>query len=516
MSSPRAAEVLSNEDMQVAELNSEYLGVTNFQLMEAVGAKAASEIIARMPKGKPNPKVHVFSGPGKNGGDGFSIARHLTSMGLRVKVTLVSRTAEVNDYAARQQLTAILQMKESVEFEAAHDSSQLKAIEAELIVDSLLGTGVKGPLREPLLGAVRALNKSRGFKVAVDIPSGLDTDTGEPHGDAVKADLTICLHKTKKGLLEAKQYVGTLVVLPIGIPLEAELFTGPGDFKVLWKPRPDESRKGDFGRLLVIGGSENFTGAPAFAALAATKIGTDLVYVAAPQKTAEIITSYSPDLISIKLPGEHLSPRALPELSRWTSNMDAIVLGPGIGIHDETADSVWKLISEAESLKKPLVLDADALKVFGRRRRKLRTPCIITPHAGEFAAVAQRKLSSEIELNKEAAAQLAKELGSTVVLKGHVDIIANADGRVRLNRTGNPYMTVGGTGDILSGLAGGLLAQHVEPFRAGCAAVFLNGLAGDIMISEKVPTITPSALVDYLPKAMRYCIEGPPYPAISK
>ena len=114
MSSPRAAEVLSNEDMQVAELNSEYLGVTNFQLMEAVGAKAASEIIARMPKGKPNPKVHVFSGPGKNGGDGFSIARHLTSMGLRVKVTLVSRTAEVNDYAARQQLTAILQMKESV------------------------------------------------------------------------------------------------------------------------------------------------------------------------------------------------------------------------------------------------------------------------------------------------------------------------------------------------------------------------------------------------------------------
>ncbi len=507
-------EALSNEDMQVAELNSEYLGVTHFQLMEAVGAKAALEIVSRMPKGKPSSKVHVVSGPGKNGGDGFSIARHLACLGLRVKVTLVGRTAEVNDYAARHQLTAILQMKESVEFETVHDSSQLRAVEADVIVDALLGTGVKGPLREPLLGAVRVLNKSRGFKIAVDLPSGLDTDTGEPHGDAVKADLTICLHKAKKGLLESKQYVGLLHVLSIGIPPEAELFAGPGDFKVLWKPRPDESHKGDFGRLMVIGGSENFTGAPAFAAIAATKVGTDLVYVATPQRTSEIIASYSPDLITIKLPGEHLNTKALPELSRWLASMDAIVLGPGIGLHDETAEFVWKLVAEAEAAKKPLVLDADALKVFGRKRRRLKTPCILTPHAGEFAAVSQRKLSTDFGLRKEAAVELAKELGSTIVLKGHVDIIAGADGRVKLNGTGNPYMTVGGTGDILTGLAGGLLAQHVEPFRAAAAAAFLNGLAGDMMISGKTPAITPSELLDYIQKAMEYCIKGPPYPAI--
>ncbi len=482
--------------------------------MEAVGVKIAREIAERVSKGKANPKVHVFSGPGKNGGDGFSIARHLACLGLRVKVTLIGRTTEVSDYAAKHQLAAILRMKESVEFETVHDSSQIRAVEADVIVDALLGTGVKGPLREPLLGAVRTLNRSKGFKVAVDLPSGLDTDTGKPHGDAVKADLTLCLHKAKKGLVGPNPYVGTLVVLPIGIPPEAELFAGPGEFRVLWKPRPDESHKGDFGRLLVIGGSENFTGAPAFAALAATKVGTDLVYVAAPQRTSEIIATYSPDLITIKLPGEHLSTKALPELSRWLTTMDAIVLGPGIGLHDETADFVWKLVSEAEGAKKPLVLDADALKVFGRRRRRLKTPCILTPHAGEFAAVSQRKLSSDLDLKKEAAVQLAKELGSTIVLKGHVDIIAGADGRMKLNRTGNPYMTVGGTGDILTGLAGGLLAQHAEPFRAAAAAVFLNGLAGDMMISEKIPAITPSGLLDYLQKAIEYCIQGPPYPAI--
>src|SRR6266487_2894889 len=503
---------ISSDEMQVAEFNSEYLGVSHFQLMEAVGANISREIAARTAT-KPNPKIHIISGPGKNGGDGFAVARHLASQGLKVRGTLVGRPNDVKDEAAKQQLNTIIQMNDSIQFESLSDSSQLRPVEADIILDAILGYGVQGDLRQPLLGAVRIINRSRGYKIALDLPSGLDSDTGEPHGEAVKADLTISLHKIKQGLVKGKEYAGEIIALSIGIPPEAEIYAGPGDFKTLWKPRPANAHKGDYGRLLIIGGSENFTGAPAFSALAATKCGTDLVYVASPAKTSDIIASYSPDLITVKLSGDHLNLRALPELSKWIATADAIVLGPGIGLHDETVDTVKKLISELGDQTKPMVLDADALKIFGRSRRRLRNPTVLTPHQGEFAQVLQRKISPDTQLRQEAAKQLATETGAVVVLKGDLDIIADAT-RLKMNRTGNPYMTVGGTGDVLTGIIGAFLAQKVEPFKAAAAGAFLNGLAGDMLMIEKGPTVTPLALVDHIPRAIKYCVDGPPYPPI--
>jgi ADP-dependent NAD(P)H-hydrate dehydratase / NAD(P)H-hydrate epimerase len=501
---------ITTDEMLVAEYNSEYLGVNHFQLMEAVGAKISDETLARF-KTRPNLRVHVIAGPGKNGGDGFAVARHLASQGIKVKITLVAKTSDVRDMAARQQLGAVQRMTDSIQFESLPDSSQLRPVEADIIMDAVLGYGVKGELRQPLLGAVRIINRSKGYKIAVDLPSGLDSDTGEPHGEAVNADLTISLHKIKQGLVKGTAYAGETISLPIGIPPEAETYTGPGDVKILWKPRPPAAHKGDYGRLLIIGGSENFTGAPAFSALAATKCGTDLVYVASPAKTSEIIASYSPDLITVKLPGDHLNLRALPELSKWTATADAIVLGPGIGLHDETVDTIKKLISELGELNKPMVLDADALKIFGRSRRRLKNPAVLTPHQGEFAQVLQRKISPDTQLRQEAVRQLATETGATVVLKGNLDIIADTT-RLKLNKTGNPYMTVGGTGDILTGIIGAFLAQKVEPFKAAAAGAFLNGLAGDMLMREKGPTITPLALVDHIPRAIKYCVDGPPFP----
>ncbi|HZY95001.1 MAG TPA: NAD(P)H-hydrate dehydratase [Candidatus Bathyarchaeia archaeon] len=504
---------ITNDEMIIAELNSEYLGVSNFQLMEAAGANVAREIVTRASTAKTRPRIQIIAGPGKNGGDGLATARHLAAQGYKVKVTLVARTNDVTEPSTRQQLEPILRMRTSVEFESIADSSQLRPPQAEFILDAILGTGVQGDLRQPLLGAVRVVNRSKGFKIALDLPSGLDTDTGQPHGEAVKADLTLSLHKVKAGLIKGKEYSGEIVPIPIGVPPEAETYCGPGDFKVLWKPRPAQSHKGDFGRLLVIGGSENFTGAPAFSALAATKVGTDLVYVASPGKASEIIASYSPDLITIKLPGEHLNPRALQDLERWLKTVDAVVLGPGIGLHEETREVSGKIISLVETAQKPLVMDADALKIFGRKRRRLKTPVVLTPHAGEFEELLQRKISLDLGLRQEAAVQLAKETGATVVLKGQVDIVAS-ETRIKLNTTGNPYMTVGGTGDVLTGIIGALLAQRIEPFPASAAGAFLNGLAGDILMAEKGPTVTPLALLDHIPKAIKYCIDGPPYPRI--
>jgi NAD(P)H-hydrate epimerase len=203
----------------------------------------------------------------------------------------------------------------------------------------------------------------------------------------------------------------------------------------------------------------------------------------------------------------------LSELSKWTTAADAIVLGPGIGLHEETVDAVKKLISEAGDQNKPMVLDADALKIFGRNRRRLRNPAVLTPHQGEFAQVLQRKISPETQLRQEAVKQLAAETGATVVLKGNLDIIADPT-RLKLNKTGNPYMTVGGTGDVLTGIIGAFLAQKVEPFKAATAGAFLNGLAGDMLMREKGPTVTPLALVDHIPRAIKYCVDGPPFPPI--
>ncbi len=504
---------ITTDEMLAAEYNSEYLGVSHFQLMEAVGTRIAQEIATRI-RDRPNPRIHVIAGPGKNGGDGFTTARHLASQGYKVKVTLVGKTSDVHDEAAKHQLDTIVRMTDSIQFESLPDSSQLRPVEADIILDAVLGYGVKGELRQPLLGAVRIINRSKGYKIGLDLPSGLDSDTGEPHGEAVKADLTISLHKIKQGLVKGAAYAGQTISLAIGIPPEAETYTGPGDFKTLWKPRPPNAHKGDYGRLLIIGGSENYTGAPAFSALAATKCGTDLVYVASPAKTSETIASYSPDLITIKLPGDHLNLKAVPEIIKWTTTSDAVVLGPGIGLHDETVETVKKLITEIGEQSKPMVLDADALKIFGRTRRRLKNPTVLTPHQGEFAQVLQRKISLETQLRQEAVKQLANETGATVVLKGNLDIIADAT-RLKLNKTGNPYMTVGGTGDILTGIIGAFLAQKVEPFKAGAAGAFLNGLPGDMLIREKGPTITPLALVDYIPKAIKYCTDGPPFTRIT-
>src|SRR5205823_4411136 len=436
-------QTITNDEMLAAEYNSEYLGVTHFQLMETVGARMADRI-AEKTRGKTNPRIHVIAGPGKNGGDGFAAARHLASQGYKVRVTLVGRTSDVHEEAAKHQLDAILQMTDSIQFESLPDSSQLRPIEADIILDAVLGYGIKGELRQPLLGAVRIINRSRGYKIGLDLPSGLDSDTGEPHGEAVKADLTISLHKIKQGLVKGTQYAGETISLPIGIPPEAEAYAGPGDFKILWKPRP---------------------------------------------------------------------PSAHPELAKWTTTVDAIVLGPGIGLHEETVEAVKKLITEAGEQNKPMVLDADALKIFGRNRRRLKSPAVLTPHQGEFAQVLQRKISPDTQLRQEAARQLATETGATVVLKANVDIIADTN-RLRLNKTGNPYMTVGGTGDILTGIIGAFLSQKADPFRAAVAGAFLNGLAGDILMKEKGPTVTPLALVDHIPRAIKYCADGPPFPPI--
>lgn len=494
----REINAITSREMRALELNAEYFGVSLLQLMENAGYNVALEIASRF---KPDKSVAIFCGLGGNGGDGFVAARHLSAMGFKVAVILAGKAKDIMHKAALENWNALQSLKETIPIYEVHDSTLMPEIKTEIVVDALLGTGTKGKVKQPILQLVEKINSLDAFRVAVDVPTGVDSDTGEVLGTAVKAHLTITFHKPKKGLENAKDYVGELVVKSIGLPEEFERYAGPGDVKLLSKPRPRESHKGDFGRLLVIGGSETFSGAPALVALAALRTGVDLAYVAAPEKTAHAISAMSPDLITIKLSGEHLNLGNMPALKNYVERANAVVLGPGLGLHLETKEAVKAVIEVVENAGKPLLLDADGLKAFAEFKRKPKVPVVLTPHAGEYAILTGKMLPEKLVDKVSEVKKTAAELGAVLLLKGPTDIISDGV-RFKLNFTGNPGMTVGGTGDVLSGVVGAFMAQGAEAFEAAAAGAFVNGAAGDFVFEEKGYHMVATDLLNWIPKVL--------------
>ncbi|MGQ9624495.1 MAG: NAD(P)H-hydrate dehydratase [Candidatus Bathycorpusculaceae bacterium] len=489
---------ISSRDMRALEVNAEYFGVSLLQLMENAGHTVAIEINSRF---KPDKTVAIFCGLGGNGGDGFVVARHLSSFGFKVTVILAGRGKDISHKAALENWNALQSLKESVTIHEVSDSSLIPRVSAEIVVDALLGTGTKGRLKPPISSMVEKINSLEAFRVAVDVPTGIDSETGEVLGNAVKAHLTITFHKPKKGLENAKEYAGEILVKSIGLPKEFENYAGPGDVQLVTKPRPRESHKGDFGRVLVIGGSETFSGAPAMVALSALRSGVDLAYVAAPEKTAHAISAMSPDLITIKLWGDHLNPGNTSLLKTYVEKASAVVMGPGLGLHMETKEAVKAIIEIVEGAGKPLLLDADGLKAFAEFKRKLNVSAVLTPHAGEYTALTGNKLPEGLMEKVSKVQKTAAELGVTLLLKGPIDIVSNGK-RFKLNFTGNPGMTVGGTGDILSGIVGAFLAQGADPFEAAVAGAFVNGAAGDFVFEERGCHMVATDLLGWIPKVL--------------
>jgi len=490
---------LNSVETSILDSNAEYLGVTTLQLMENAGRSVAELIAARFAAGS---SVVVYSGTGRNGGDGMVAARHLAGRGFRVILRLVGTSKTITDPIVRQNWLALKAMTTSTKVEEYNDSSLLSRTESDVLVDAVLGTGAKGQLRQPILRAVQTINESRGFKVAVDVPTGIDSDTGEVLGDAVRSDVTVTFHATKTGLRKANDFCGEVIVADIGIPPEASTYVGPGDVDSVRIRRRALAHKGEYGRLLVIGGSETFTGAPALAALAAYRTGTDLVFVAAPERTAEIVSSMSPTIISLKLPGNSLAPGHLHVLKGHIEKATAIAVGPGLGETTKTQSAVRRILTEIIQLRKPLLVDADALKALAViRKRIFHASTVLTPHAGEFKAIAGKAVSTELGARSQEVKSMAGKSGGVVLLKGDTDVISDGD-RVKLNRTGNPGMSVGGTGDVLSGLIAGLLAQGIEAFRAAVAGAFISGAAGDLAAEELGYHLTPTDILEHIPKVM--------------
>jgi len=467
--------------------------------MENAGRNIADEIATRF---KPNKtKIAIFCGLGGNGGDGFTAARHLQSRGFTVEVFLAGRLNEITDNEAQTNLSAMKRLKGYLTLHEIYDSSLIPDIKAQVVVDALLGIGLKGAPRPPIRQLVTKINETKAFCIAVDVPTGIDSDSGEVLGEVIEADLTVTFHKPKPGLEKAKKYTGEVVVADIGLPTQFEHFSGPGDVQMIHKPRLLEAHKGDFGRLLVIGGSEVFSGAPMLVASAAYRVGVDLAYIAAPVKTGYAISSMSADLITIKLEGDHINPRNMAALDTYLEKSTAVTMGPGMGLHEETKEFVKQLVQHAETAKIPLLLDADGLKAFAEFKHQVRSPMVFTPHTVEYKILTGNEAPNELTERAENVRKNAEALNAVILLKGHTDIISDGK-RVKFNFTGNPGMTVGGTGDVLSGVIAAFLAQGIDPFEASVAGAFINGAAGDFVVSEKGFHMVATDLLDWIPRVI--------------
>lgn len=484
--------------MRALEINSEYFGISLMQLMENAGSNVAKEIALRFPK---NNKVTIFCGLGGNGGDGFVAARHLLGLGFQVSVILIGKSKWISHNSALKNWNSLKKLDNFIEIIEISDSSDFIEINSEIIVDALLGTGSKGKLRQPIRKAVEFINSLDGIKVAIDVPTGIDSDSGKFFENAIKANMTITFHKIKPGLLRAKKYSGEIIVKKIGIPNQLEKLIGPGDVSLANSFRALDAHKGDFGRLLVIGGSKVYSGAPALVSLAALRTGVDVVYTSSPEKTSFAISSFSPNLITIKLKGKHVNLNNLDTLSPYIKNVDAVVIGPGIGLHEETVDFVESCIIDVEKTGIPLLLDADGITAFAKFKRVLRNPVVFTPHANEFKSLSGVNLPIKREERIIEVEKLAKELKAVILLKGETDIISDLK-RTKLNYSGNPGMTVGGTGDVLSGIIGGLLAQKNDPFEAAIVGAFVNGAAGDFAAEKLGYHMLATDLLEWIPHVL--------------
>ena len=461
---------ISSEEMNALDANCKYFGLLPLQLMENAGAALAREVKARA-LGK---KIAIVAGRGNNGGDAFVAARHL--VGFNVTTYLLGKSRDFSTEEAKRNWKILEHL--SFDLREIKDPSDLLLGEYDLVIDAVFGTGGHGPVKGLEAMAIDAINSVGKPVISVDVPSGLGTNK------VVQPDLTVTFHRPKPGLK------GEVKVVDIGIPSEAEFFVGPGDLGLIRKRTP-ESHKGDSGRILVIGGGP-YTGAPALTALAALRAGADIVTVAAPKTAAKTISGFSPDLIVQKLAKDHLCPEDIGVLRDQITRHDVVVMGMGLGRHKETQDALAMIIP----LCKKTVIDADALQL------DLPLKGIVTPHASEFQRISGISLvDASYRERIEPLKGYAAEKGLVVLLKGKIDLITDGD-VVRANTTGNPGMTVGGTGDVLAGVTAAFYAR-TSALWAATAAAFVNGRAGDLVYIEKEYGMVATDIIEKIPEAMR-------------
>jgi len=503
--------IVSAAEMRAIDLGtSERFGVPSLTLMENAGGAVADYVVSHFAAAE---RIVVFCGKGNNGGDGFVAARRLQERGKKIQVILLADPADLRGDAA-----AMFAMLPSPAI-AVHSSEQLNServrssLSAELYLDAVLGTGFKPPVSGLYADAIAIMNASQIPVIAVDIPSGADADaTGPQAGTIARADAVVTFTAPRPAHVFSMLTPGPTVVAAIGSPEEAivsalylNVITAR-DIAPLIGPRPADSNKGNYGHALVVGGALGKAGAAAMAGMAVLRAGAGLSTVATAKSALPTVAGFHPELMTEPLPETNegaISTSAQDRIEELAKGKTVLAIGPGISRDPQTAELVRALVA---TLQIPMVVDADGLNAFEGRTNELNgkgRTLVITPHPGEMARLAGCTIAEVQKDRLGTARKFAPEHELIVVLKGHRTLVVHPDGEVWVNMTGNPGTSTGGTGDILTGMVAGMMAQHpTSAFLAALAAVRLHGLAGDVM-RERVGehSLVATDLLQGLPEA---------------
>jgi NAD(P)H-hydrate epimerase len=518
--SHRTPPALTADAMRMADRHTinEY-GIPSFTLMESAGRGCADRIQSAYGPLEGDAVV-VLCGKGNNGGDGLVVARRLVAAGARVHVVLTSEPDELRDDPVRN-LDLLRRLRAEEErltidvldgLEALTDTANRLA--PRLYVDALLGTGLTSALREPIHSLVEWVNERPAPTVAVDVPTGLHSDTGAVLGTAVQADRTVTMAAPKVGLLvgEGPRHAGPVEVVNIGIPAFVLDRAGqePGcvrrttDAAVRdwWPDRAPDAYKYSVGTAMVVGGSRRFPGAPALASKAAVRSGAGYVTCACPEPVQPTLASTLTTVPTLPLPttDEELTPSAVDRIAE--ERVDALLVGPGLGRSSGTEQFVRRLV---ETINAPLVIDADGLNALADLDADWTSYAddswLLTPHAGEF-----RRLTGTVDLTDRVRVvqEHARRWNVVLLLKGQPSIVAGPSGTTYVGSTGTPALATAGTGDVLSGQCVGLLAQGLPPLEAAATALHLGGAAAQRYAATRDPrTLAASDLIDELPRTTR-------------
>ena len=527
---PANLKVVTAAQMTALEQESERQGTSTDTLMENAGLAVAEYARQRMGS-VAGLRAVILVGPGNNGADGLVVARHLQRWGAEVTACLLTSRPDVDPKLemAREYGVSILKLSESPDLDALN---QLLG-RSQLVIDAILGTGrsrpLQGVVREALLRTAAVREKGQApLLLALDLPTGLDADTGSVDDATPVMDATLALGFPKAGLLAfpGAERVGELVTLDIGLPdgvgqdgVFLELLT-PDWVGSKLPPRPLDSHKGTYGHLLVVAGSRNYVGAACLVARAAHRSGVGLVTLATPESVYPIVASQLTETIHLPLPedGEgRVHPDAAQVIGEVLTRYDAMAVGSGLGQSEDVSNFMESLLLAGRSPGLPVLVDADGLNSLAQRREWWRSrsgPMVLTPHPGEMATLTGLS-TSEVQRDRvEVAREWAARWQTVTVLKGAFTAVAEPvsapadgdgmDGMVRLSPFANPGLASGGTGDVLTGVIGSLLAQGMDPFDAASCGVYLHGRAAELITKRRGPTgLLASEVAEALPLAFR-------------
>jgi len=490
--------ICSGEEMRmIDEATINKVGIPGIILMENAVIAVVNEIIKDI-RPTVNTRVTVFCGQGNNGGDGFGIARHLSHMDLNVTVVFIGdynclRSDAKTNFDILQNLRIPIKTISSAS--VVDDEIAYLIQRSDIVVDAIFGTGLSKKIEGLYKDLIDLINFYGKYIISVDIPSGIDSRTGAVLGNAVKADKTVTLALPKAGLYlyPGTDYVGKLVIADIGIPRriieEAELKMNvltDEEVKSLIPIRFTRSNKGSYGKVQVIAGSKGMTGAAALTCLSAYKVGAGIVSLGVPASINNILEEKLTEVITVPLPDNEgkLCKESFYAIKAHLENASMIAIGPGLGQNAEIIELMELIFQNS---KVPIVIDADGINAVARNiemLKNIKVPIVLTPHPGEMARLTGQTIEEILEKPVEIVRDFCHKWNVILVLKDAKTIIGHPNGEIYINTTGNPGMSVAGSGDVLTGIISGLIAQNMDPYKAAVLGVFLHGKAGDLAAKE--------------------------------